>query len=115
MDRRRERRTLFAGCVAAAVLALVVAAVEPSIHAEGSRGEHWVGTWSTAVVARPQGPAAAGGGFGAAVPQCFGPAPQAASTSSVPAAPPGAGGRGQGGGRGGNPPTPVNFNNQTLR
>ena len=74
--------------------------------------EHWVGTWATAVVARPQGPGPAG----------FGPAPPAASTATAqqpqapnaaptpgPAAAP-AGGRG---GRGFGPP--LNLNNQTLR
>jgi lysophospholipase L1-like esterase len=101
-------------------------------------GDRWVGTWATAVVARPQPGQGApqGVGFGAPVtPQCFGQAPPAQTAAApVPAAPspappvpgqavnaaggaagPGAGGRGQGGGggRGGGPP--LNFNDQTLR
>ena len=53
-------------------------------------------------------------------PQCFGQAPTQTTAASASAAPTKrrsgrGGGRGQGGGRGGAPPTPLNFNNQTLR
>ena len=68
--------------------------------------DHWVGTWATAVVVRPQTPAApltlpptASGQPNACQPASFGPAPA-----------PGAGrGNGQA------PPAPLNFRNQTLR
>lgn len=66
---------------------------------------HWVGTWATAVVVRPQAPAApqqvpptASGQPNACQPAAFGPGP------------------GPGGGRGGQAPAPpLNFRNQTLR
>jgi lysophospholipase L1-like esterase len=108
----QTRRWLVSVCASAA-LALTLAAASPSLRAERSRGEHWVGTWATAVVARPQGPPVAGA-FAAAPSQCFGQTPPAAPASAS-AAPAAAGGRGQGGGRGGTPPAPVNFSNQTLR
>jgi len=69
--------------------------------------DRWVGTWATAVVIRPQGPAA--------------PPAQAAPTSSTGlanACAPAAFGPPPGGGRGGPapaPPAPLNFRNQTLR
>jgi lysophospholipase L1-like esterase len=93
----------------AAVIAVVAAtalfAVDAALHAQ--RADHWVGTWATAVVVRPQGPAPAPPAVApegsACAPAVFGPAP-------------GRGGPGPGGGRaGGAPPTPVNFKNQTLR
>ncbi len=72
--------------------------------------EHWVGTWATAVVVRPQAPPAgqtpagpvqvpltASGQPNACAPANFGPGP------------------GPGGGRGQAPPPPINFKNQTLR
>jgi lysophospholipase L1-like esterase len=101
---------------ASAVVGLVLVTAQTPILAQGSRGEHWVGTWATAVVARPQGPQAAAGGFGVGVtPQCFGQTPPNAAPRSATPAGPAAAGRGQGGGRGGTPPVPINFNNQTLR
>src|SRR5947209_3248639 len=125
---------------AAATTALVLTAVARPMQAQ-SRGEHWVGTWATAVVVRPQpgGVPAPPPGFGVPVPaQCFGQAPAGSSSAAatvattappaaapqqvVPApggaptaAAPGGAGRGQAGvgGRGGAPP--LNFTNQTLR
>jgi lysophospholipase L1-like esterase len=114
-------KRMFSTLVAVAVVALGVA--QSSVRAQSARsGEHWVGTWATAVVARPQGPPGAPQPFGAGLPaaQCFGQAPPAPAASATPPpaqAPNGAGpggGRGQGGGRGG-AATPINFNNQTLR
>ena len=109
-------KRLLATVAASAVVAIGLSTVRPPIHAQNGRGEHWVGTWATAVVARPQGPQAALG-FGAGVtPQCFGQAPaQTTATAPAQAALGPGGGRGQGGGRGGPPATPINFNNQTLR
>jgi len=101
---------------ASTVVALGLVTAQPAaVRAQSARAEHWVGTWATAVVARPQGPLAAAAGFGVGVtPQCFGQAP--AVSTSAPSTPPApAAGRGQGGGRGGTPPVPINFNNQTLR
>ena len=83
--------------------------------------DHWVGTWATAVVIRPQAPpagqapapsppppASALGTANACAPAAFGPAPG-----------PGGGRAGGGGGaRAGGPPAPpapLNFRNQTLR
>ena len=40
--------------LAGAALALYVFASHASVLAQGGRAEHWVGTWATAVVARPQ-------------------------------------------------------------
>jgi lysophospholipase L1-like esterase len=116
----KTRRFLAMAAVSAA-LALCAFGAQSPIHAQGSRSEHWVGTWATAVVARLPGPQGAALGFGAGVtPQCFGQTPaqtSPASDSGLAPTPPaaGAGGRGQGGGRGGQPPVPLNFNNQTLR
>jgi len=66
--------------------------------------DHWVGTWATAVVVRPQAPAApltlpptASGQPNACQPAAFGPGP------------------GAGRGNGQAPPAPLNFRNQTLR
>ncbi len=106
--------------------ALMIVAAQSSLRAQSTRGEHWVGTWATAVVARPQGPPAVGQPFGAGLTsQCFGQAPPAraaaepAAAEAAPGGPGGrggpGGGRGQGGGRGGPGGPPINFNNQTLR
>ena len=82
--------------------------------------DHWVGTWATAVVIRPQAPpagqapapapplpASASGMPNACAPAAFGPGPGGAR-----------GGPGGGGARAGGPPAPpapLNFKNQTLR
>jgi lysophospholipase L1-like esterase len=74
---------------AGAALALYVLAGNPSAMAQGGRGaDHWVGTWATAAVARPQGGP---------------PGPPTQTSQGVPGSP----GRGL--------PAPLNFNNQTLR
>ena len=94
----------FAG---AAWLAVLVAT--PWTIAAQSRGEHWVGTWATAVVARP--PAPAPGQAPQAPPQL----PLAAS-GQPNICPPAVFGPPSGGGRGGPQlPPPLNFKNQTLR
>jgi len=90
-----------------AALACVLASGSWTIQAQ-NRGDRWVGTWATAVVARPQPvpggqppppqlPLTASGQPNACQPAVFGPPP--------------------GGARGGGPapPPPVNFKNQTLR
>lgn len=86
---------IFAGLAAG----LGVAGMPPTLQAQAGRGgDHWVATWATAVVARPQAPQAplpAVPGLPCQAPLSFGPGP----------------GR-QGGGP---PPAPLNFNNQTLR
>ena len=72
--------------------------------------EHWVGTWATAVVVRPQAPLA--GQPPAA------PAPPLPATGVPNACAPAALGPGPGpapGRAGGPPPAPLNFKNQTLR
>src|SRR5689334_2214204 len=92
---------------AAAALAVLAASAPLTMRAQ-TRGDHWVGTWATAVVVRPQpasgGPPAApqlpltaSGQPNACQPAVFGPPP--------------------GGARAGGPapPPPVNFKNQTLR
>jgi lysophospholipase L1-like esterase len=114
----------FSPPAASVAVALFLLLAQPPASAQNGRGgDHWVGTWATAVVARPAGPPAAPAGFGAGLPapQCFGQAPAAQAAATAPAPPPftppaagPGGGRGQGGGRGG-PPTPLNFANQTLR
>ena len=86
-----------------AVLVLGVAWVglHPVLQAQAVRsGEHWVGTWATAVVARPQGPLT--------------PPPVVAGSPCQPAVFGPGPGR-QGGGPPPTPPAPVNFSNQTLR
>ena len=124
----------FLSSVAAVALATCLLATGPSALAE-SASTHWVGTWATAVVARPQGPQG--------LPQGFGPPPPAQAPQGQPAVPPpvapavafpgappavvppgapprpespaqnGGAQPGGRGGRGGAPP--LNFNNQTLR
>jgi lysophospholipase L1-like esterase len=86
----------------AVLIALVAMSI--SAAAQSGRADHWVGTWATAVVVRPQGPPAAPPATApegsACAPAAFGPGP----------------GRGAGGGRAGQtPPAPLNFKNQTLR
>jgi len=92
------------------VVAAVMAAASlttATIDAQG-RGEHWVGTWATAVVARPQ--PAPGGQPSASAPQL------PLSASGQPnACQPAVFGPPPGGGRGPAPPPPLNFKNQTLR
>jgi lysophospholipase L1-like esterase len=87
-------------------------AVEPRVLAQTGGGEHWVGTWATAVVARPQGLQPPPAGFGPPpqpAPAGQAAAPQSATPNAPPsAAAPPAGGRGRGG-------PAINFNNQTLR
>jgi lysophospholipase L1-like esterase len=99
------KRRLFAAAAAAATM---LVATSWTIDAQ-SRGDHWVGTWATAVVARPvppppgqppsappQLPLTASGQPNACQPAVFGPGP--------------------GGGRGpAQAPPPLNFKNQTLR
>src|SRR5947208_579937 len=80
--------------------------------AQDRRGDRWVATWATALVARP--PVVAGRGQGPGGPPApNGPAPAvpagapgATPPAGAPAAPPG--------GRGGFAP-PTNVNNQTIR
>jgi lysophospholipase L1-like esterase len=92
------------------LLAIGLVAAAPLLQAQGGRAEHWVGTWATAVVVRPQAasPAAAAAPVpegSACAPAAFGPAPGR-----------GAAGGNAGPGRAGfTPPVPLNFKNQTLR
>jgi len=82
----------------ASALVLFVAA---PVFAQGNRSDHWVATWATAVVGRPQ-PGTA--------PQPGGAPPPAAAPAAAPAA-------GAAGARQGGPPPqpPVIINDQTLR
>jgi lysophospholipase L1-like esterase len=91
-------RSLFCAGLA---FVIVISALPSPLGAQGGRGgDRWVGTWATAVVARPQGPPT--------------PAPVPAGS---PCAPPvfGPGPGRQGGGPPPNFPAPINFSNQTLR
>ncbi len=96
------KKTAFpVGLSAGLVFILALAGLRPALEAQAGRsGDRWVGTWATAVVARPQGP----------------PAPPAAAAGSL-CAPPvfGPGPGRQGGGPPPTPPAPLNFANQTLR
>ena len=98
--RSRIRRCVWLS-IAGVALGLVAGGLNAALQAQPrSGGEHWVATWATAVVARPQSPvtplpAVAGS---PCQPQAFGPGP----------------GR-QGGGPPPTPPAPLNFSNQTLR
>ena len=78
--------------IAAAAVAVALFVVQPAAFAQGA-GEHWVGTWATAVVARAVRPAAGRGGGQA-------PQPGAPAAQAVPQAP---------------PAPPINFSNQTIR
>jgi lysophospholipase L1-like esterase len=98
------------------VVAIAVLTAVPAL-AQSRRGEQWVATWATALVARPvqqggargQGPAPAAPQAGAVVPAPAAPggAPAAAPPAGAPAGPPG-------GGRGGFAP-PTTLTNQTIR
>jgi lysophospholipase L1-like esterase len=93
----------FQAIVVAAAAAAVLFMADSAVRAQ--RADHWVGTWATAVVVRPQGPPAAPAtapGGSACAPAAFGPAP-------------GRGGPAGGGRAGFTPPAPLNFKNQTLR
>ena len=85
-------------------LGLFTIAVPHLLNAQTGRADHWVGTWATAVVVRPQAPAspAIAPEGSACAPAAFGPAP-------------GRGGAAAGGRAGFTPPAPLNFKNQTLR
>ena len=101
------------------VLAIAVLVAAPAL-SQNRRGEQWVATWATALVARPvQQGAPRGQGPPPAAPQAPAAAPAtAAQPSSGPGGPPptaptGPAPAAPGGGRGGFAPTTVN--NQTLR
>ncbi|MEO8256438.1 MAG: SGNH/GDSL hydrolase family protein [Acidobacteriota bacterium] len=134
MSSRVRAGRLVSGVTAAAVAAAFLFLSGPAALAQS--GDRWVGTWATAVVARPQPglapprtAAPAGGPAAAVAPQCFGqapspqtaaaPAPSAPAAAAAPAGPGGpgglGGGRGQAGGAGRGGAAPLNFNNQTLR
>jgi lysophospholipase L1-like esterase len=86
-------------------VAITVLIAVPAL-AQNRRGEQWVATWATALVARPvQQGGARGQGPAPAAPQAPAAAPSAAPAAPAPAAP--------GGGRGFAPPTTVT--NQTIR
>jgi lysophospholipase L1-like esterase len=91
------------------VVAIALLTAVPAL-AQNRRGEHWVATWATALVARPvqQGGARGQGAPPvAAAPAAPAGASAAAPPSGAPAAPPG-------GGRGGFAP-PTTLTNQTIR
>ena len=88
--------------------------------AQDRRGDHWVATWATALVARPQPAAGRGQGpaqgapASAAAPAAAPGAPAAGAPPAAPAgAPPAAAGGGRQGGPGGQPP--LTLSGQTLR
>ena len=89
------RRTQAAGALIAIVLACALAAVQI---VTAQAGDHWVGTWSTATVGRPQTAPQAGGGGG----RGRGGAPPAAQNQCPPNPAPAA-------------PGFMHFANQTLR
>ena len=79
---------------AAVALAAVLATASWTVDAQ-SRGDHWVGTWATAVVARPQAvpggppappqlPLSASGQPNACQPAAFGPPPGGARGGGQP-------------------------------
>jgi len=82
--------------VAVGVVAAAVVTQPAFLHGQSAARERWVGTWSTAMVVRPQT---------APVPPPGAPATAAPATTT---------GRGNGQGPGASTP-PLNFNNQTLR
>jgi lysophospholipase L1-like esterase len=115
------RRLSTLTAVAVFVFSAVLVHSQPQGPSSGA-GDHWVGTWATAVVGRPQGaqagpPIAFGPPPGPAAPVAQTAATQVPAGNQTPPAavaptvgvPPG----GRGAGRGGAPP--LNFNNQTLR
>ena len=55
VERRRSAKRIASKVVGLVVLAALPLAVHPML-AQQSPGEHWVGTWATAVVGRPQNP-----------------------------------------------------------
>ncbi len=83
--------------IAAIAVAALVVTGQPTARAQGA-GEHWVGTWATAVVARAVRPPAGRGG--GAAPQAQAPQGTPAAAPVAPQAP---------------PAPPINFNNQTIR
>src|SRR3981081_4123826 len=91
-------KTLKIAC--AAVALYVLAGNPPGMAQSGRTTDHWVGTWGTAMVARPQG------------------APPGLPGQPAPAGQPGQGPQSSQGSqsRGQAPqPPPLNFSNQTLR
>ena len=102
IDTKTTKQLTLASLVFAGVaLSLGVFGAHSGVHAQAGRnGEHWVGTWATAVVARPQAPLTPPTPVPGlpCQPAVFGPGP----------------GR-QGGGPPPTPPVPLNFANQTLR
>ena len=100
MNPRSRLRRCASLAIAGLALALVLTGWHPALQAQPRRnGEHWVATWATAVVARPQAPLTS-------------PPAVAGSPCQAPAFGPGPGRAG------GPPPTlpaPLNFSNQTLR
>jgi len=101
---------IFGRLTAAAILTFSLVAIDPALLAQSGRStQHWVGTWATAGVARPQPPSGAGAPAQAPAqtPQGQTPAPQGGAPQAPNAPPVGRGGRGGG--------PPLNFNNQTLR
>src|SRR5262245_19909830 len=102
------------------VLAIALLTAVPAI-AQSRRGEHWVATWPTALVARPvQQGGARGQGAAPAAPQAPSAAPAAvvppapAAAPATPAAPAGPAPAAPGGGRGAFVP-PTTLANQTIR
>jgi lysophospholipase L1-like esterase len=94
-------KTLSSLVLAGVVAGLGVFGGQPGAQTQTIRsGEHWVGTWATAVVARPQGPPTP---------------PPVVPGSPCPPAVFGPGPGRQGGGPPPVLPAPINFSNQTLR
>lgn len=101
---RPLRKPDLARIVLAVAIAWCLAAVQSDLFAQGARpGEHWVGTWATAVVARAPIP----------------PAPQAAQNQAPQSGLQGAASPGQAlpaqGQNAQAPRPPLNFSNQTVR
>ena len=93
------------------VLLIVLSMAVPAF-AQNGRGQQWIATWATSLVARAQGQAGGGRGQGPGAPApAAQPAPAAPTGPAAPAGP--AAGPPPGGGRGGGPP--VTISNQTVR
>jgi lysophospholipase L1-like esterase len=98
---KQQSMTVSSLLVAASILGAAVFGVQYGVQAQAGRnGERWVGTWATAVVARPQAPLTP-------------PPVVPGNPCQAPAFGPGPGR--QGGGPPPTPPAPLNFSNQTLR
>jgi lysophospholipase L1-like esterase len=102
LHRRTHRPPTRVAAVAAIAFAFLLVRAEPGVVAQSGTSEHWVGTWTTAEVGRPQSPAPPAPALRPFMANTRCPAPPAA-----PVAPPQ--------GQAFAPPPFIHFANQTLR